>query len=181
MGAKLWLSYEARELCSFSEDIYGWAILYAFAHSFEPEKLIFNSFKELKSTILKWGRKISCTDKEITEALMEMGEFNDFENEKQKDEATIERENKKITISPILAFLIKEFGKDIHYWLWEVSENQINEMIREYTKHMSAKNGKEKTIITSDDVPIKAYVKMRMYVEDLKIKSTPTPQDGSEK
>ena len=168
LGARLWLNYEAKELCQFDNDLYSWAVAWAFAHSFEADKFLFDDYKHLKKTIIKWGRKINCTDEEFTQALVTMGEIDglNVEDDNEKNEKNLDPRNpsnEKSSISAVLNFFLTEFGKDISYWLWEVSESQANKLMIEFINKESGKK-----VISSDDLPIKAYIKMRQYIDGLK-------------
>ena len=167
LGSRLWLNYEARELCQFDDNLFGWCMVWAFAHANDSDAFEFNSYKELKNTIKKWGKKIDCTDDELTAALVEIGEMSNFEltssRKKDEDEELKLANEEKSAISALMNFFMTEFGNDLSYWLWDVSEAQANKLMQEF---MSKET--HKVVVSSDDLPVKAYVKMRQYIEGLK-------------
>ena len=171
LGAHLWLEYEAKELCEFDEDMYSLAMVWAFAHSNDPECFLFESYKDLKKTILRWGKKITATDKEISDALVEIGGITLDENEGNKE--SDDKKSKKEVFSPMLNFLMSNYGKDVTYWLWEVNEDLCNSLIKEYIDSNS-----DKKTISSDDTSVKAFVRLKRYIAQLKEQKDLECKDG---
>ena len=156
IGARLWYLEEARELSKFNENIYSIAFIYALCHAYEPEMFLFQDPNEFYRCMVKFGKKIDFTETQLIETLKLIGEIPLSTKEGKK-------ESKQEPISPILSFLLNNFGKDIHYWTWDVSESTIMELINGFKQNNS--NGK---VVTSNDPNIRAYIEIRKYVERLK-------------
>lgn len=166
MGARLWLQYEAVELTSPDEKLYDWATLWAFTHANDYNQFEFKDARDFKRTIKKWGKTISCNDIELRDALIEIGGTSDSEKKsKESKEDNVSKNN----FSPILNFLITNYGKDIHYWLWEVNEDFCSMLINEYIKS----NNNKKIAINKDDTNIISFLRLKKYIANLKAQIVP--------
>lgn len=177
VGAKIWLQYEARELCKFDENLYSLCFVYAYCNSYNSDAFNFKDNLELIKAIKRMRKNVGFTEKELVEVLCEMGEaepeIDDKEKSKQAEQNPRENKQKSQKTSQTIGMLMREFGGSVNYWLWEIPETAICGLIdgMNDSKTSSGNKVKETKTISSNNKSILAYRKLRAYIECLKLKA----------
>lgn len=164
LGAKIWLQYEAKELCKFDDNLYSLCHIYAYCNSYDPEAFNFKDNQELIKALKKLSRNINFTESELFVVLQEIGEV-ELKEEPKKESARVAAKPKQ-GVSQIIGMLMKEFGGTVSYWLWEVPDAAIPALIEGI--NLQRAGNKDITTISSNDKSVQAYRKLRSYIETLK-------------
>ena len=153
IGAKLWLE-EARRWWKDDPAMDVLAVVYASSHSREPEQFQFENPRQAKRHILKEMQTLNVTEEEIAEVLETQNRLENGD-EKQRDKETL-------SFVPYLSLLMRNYGKDIDYWLWSVGDDIAADMITELAKQ----EGDQKAA-DAIDPQIQAAVKVKLLCNQI--------------
>lgn len=122
IGASIWYSDTALKLFPDNDEMALLCLLFALAHSREPELLEeldtwFKCFRRVR----RWAKRVNLSDAEATKAiemLLPQVIYTETEDDKPSD------------YSPALAILSRFHGKDRHHWLWNEPADYCMELIQ---------------------------------------------------
>jgi len=153
LGAKTWLKTDAHKWFQLDERMYYLCLLYSYCYSRYEDRFVFKSAWQCRKKIIKWAKTVDATEEEI---------INAFEKEAITETDTILKdlynniinnplninlvpminhltkldvEEKDSGTTPIVSWLISNFGKDVSYWLWGLAWDTIEDMINAKVEH----------------------------------------------
>jgi hypothetical protein len=183
LGAKVWLKTEALEWFEHDEYIYNLCLFYSLANSKDEYAFDFTSARKARKCVLKWAKGVTATEEEI----LKLANFNTVD-ESQSDTLLldlvrqitkspsnlnlvpvlkyinrIERVQKDVGTTPIIAWLMANCGQTAEYWLWGLDWNSIEGIISEVQKQSSPDE-----FIDSNDPSIMAMKQYQLKILDIR-------------
>ena len=157
IGASLWYSDTALPWFEDNDEMTLLCLLFALAHSREPELLedVDTRFKCYRR-VRKWAKRVNLTSAEAEKALEMFLPQAIYEAETGTDEGAKPQEN---DYSPALAILTRFHGKDRNHWLWNEPADYCMDLINKTIEMES-----------SDDKPNPNDPAIRGQIEFLKLR-----------
>ena len=169
LGARLWILTTAMKWFEQEQDLLDLAVLYAYANSRTPEKMLkFETPKEARKELFRWASTLNVTQDEITNAFADIVQddlsgisvvMDLIEQIKCNPSSLDLTKALKYTggnadvvehgwVIPYIALLMHYYpGKSEAEWLWDVSEDICFEMIK---KAMEFEKGEDSKIDPND-------------------------------
>ena len=159
IGASLWYSETALEWFEGNDEMALLCLLYALAHSREPQVLeeIDTRFKCFRR-VRKWAKKVNLTSAEAEKAVEMFLPQAIYSAEIEADDGEMPQPDSN-DYSPALAILTRFHGKDRHHWLWNEPADYCMNLIQKTIEMES-----------SDDAPNPANPAIQGQVEFLKLR-----------
>jgi len=165
LGAKLWLQ---RFESDYPNDkaLQSQAILYAFNNSRNPDMLDFKDDKECRKKLYDFNKKINLTEDEALK-LVDLVTSESVEGKKSITPEGFELD-KDNSLIPALSLLMNTYGKDTQYWLWQESEEVVQNYLIEAIKLSSDKK------ISINDRSLLAFAEIKRMVAIIKKERSPS-------
>lgn len=145
IGAKLWLE-EAGRWWAEDDAMQTLSVVYACCHSREPEAFQFESPADAKWKIKRELKKANVTEEEFIEVLDTLQRQQEGKGSKED-----------LSFVPYLSLLMRHYGHDVDYWLWNISDETAAGLLRE----LARQEGGQKTA-DAVDPSIQAAVKIKL-------------------
>lgn len=199
LGARLFIEEIAKDWFSEDEYLVSLSLLFALAHSREPDKFNFKGKVDAEKAIREWAKTVNVTQSEIERIIIEFSidekmppikedpEFllrklvNKIEKDEKVDLAEYKNyfskedkdEDDDSSIIPLLSFLMRKYPqKTEEELLWNTPDEMLYKLMIEARKEES--KGKEMTFVGANDKSMVAFQRLTILVKDI-IKSRSAP------